>query len=90
MARHKSAEKRVRQISKRTSVNRSRISRVRVFLKKVESAINSSDQEAAIAALREAQPEVHRGVTKGVLHSNTASRKLSRLSRRIKSISIVS
>lgn len=86
MASHKSAEKRIRQTERRTAVNRARLSRLRTFVKKVESAIASGDKEAARAAFAVAQPELQRGVTKGVVHHNTASRKLSRLSARIKSL----
>jgi small subunit ribosomal protein S20 len=83
MATHKSAEKRIRQTAKRTAVNRARTSRVRTFVKKVETAIASGDKEAAQSALRLAQPELHRAITKGVLHRNTVSRKLSRLATSI-------
>lgn len=86
MANHKSAEKRIRQTERRTAINRARVSRVRTFMKKVEVAIQSGDKAAANEALRLAQPEMMRGVTKGVLHKNTVSRKLSRLSHRIKSL----
>ena len=86
MANHKSAEKRIRQTERRTEVNRARISRIRTFVKKVETAIESGDQAAAAAAFKEAQPEMMRGVSKGVLHKNTVSRKLSRLSHRIKTL----
>ncbi|HYC06272.1 MAG TPA: 30S ribosomal protein S20 [Azospirillaceae bacterium] len=86
MANHKSAEKRIRQTERRTEVNRARVSRIRTFVKKVEMAIESGDQAAAAAAFKEAQPEMMRGVTKGVLHKNTVSRKLSRLSHRIKTL----
>ncbi len=86
MANHKSAEKRIRQTERRTAVNKARVSRLRTFIKKVETAIASGDKEAARAAYTEAQPELHRGVTKGVVHKNTAARKLSRLSSRIKSL----
>lgn len=79
MANHKSAEKRLRQTEKRTAINRSRMSRVRTFVKKVEAAIASGNKAAAQSALQQAQPELHRAVTKGVMHKNTASRKLSRL-----------
>ena len=79
MANHKSAEKRIRQTEKRTAINRSRMSRVRTFVKKVEAAIASGDKAAAQSAFQQAQPELHRAVTKGVMHKNTASRKLSRL-----------
>ena len=75
MAHHKSAKKAIRQTERRSAVNKSRTSRVRSFIKKV-----------AAEALKEAQPEMHRGVRTGVLHRNTVSRKLSRLSARIKSL----
>ena len=87
MAHHKSAKKRIRQTMRRTAVNRARTSRVRNYLKKVETAIANGDKNAAESALREAQPEIQRGATKGVLHRNTASRKLSRLSAQIKKLS---
>lgn len=83
MAHHKSAKKRIRQIEKRTAINRARVSRMRTFIKKVETAIASGDKPSAQEALREAQPEIHRGVSRGVLHRNTAARKLSRLATRI-------
>ena len=87
MAQHKSAEKRARQTERRTAVNGARVGRIRTFVKKVELAIASGDKAAAQEALRAAQPEMQSGVTKGVLHQNTVSRKLSRLSARIKSLS---
>lgn len=87
MATHKSAEKRARQAERRTAVNRARTSRIKTFVKKVEAAIAGGDKTTAAAALRQAQPEVHRGVTKGVVHRNTAARKLARLSARIKALS---
>jgi small subunit ribosomal protein S20 len=86
MANNKSAEKRIRQTERRTEVNRARVSRIRTFLKKVELAIASGDKGAATEAFKLAQPELMRGTSKGVLHANTAARKLSRLSARIKSI----
>ncbi len=86
MATHKSAEKRIRQTEKRTAINRARKSRVRTFVKKVETAIVGGSKEAAEAALKEAQPELHRAVTKGVMHKNTVSRKLSRLALRINAL----
>lgn len=79
-----SAKKRVRQTVRRTEVNRARVSRIRTFIKKVEVAITTGDKKAAQAALNAAEPEIMRGVTKGVLRHNTASRKVSRLSARIK------
>ena len=87
MANHESAKKRARQTERRTAVNRARESRIRTFVKKVETAIASGDKGAAQEALRTAQPELQRGVTKGVVHKNTVARKLSRLSARIKALS---
>lgn len=86
MAHHKSAQKRIRQTETRTAVNIVRTNRIRSFIKKVEQAIVSGDQTAANEALRNAEPEVMRGVSKGVLKQNTASRKISRLSNRIKAM----
>jgi small subunit ribosomal protein S20 len=86
MAHHKSAKKALRQTERRSAVNKSRTSRVHNFIKKVETAIESGDKKVATDALKAAQPEMHRGVRAGVLHRNTASRKLSRLSARIKSL----
>ncbi len=86
MANIKSAKKRIRRAAKSTDVNRDRIGRVRTFVKKVETAIASGNKEEAAAAFKEAQPQIMRGVTKGVLPRNTASRKLSRLSARIKAL----
>jgi small subunit ribosomal protein S20 len=86
MANHKSAEKRIRQTEKRTAINRTRRSRVRTFVKKVEVAIASGDKEAAQSALRLAQPELHRASSKGVMHKNTVARKLSRLAARINAL----
>jgi small subunit ribosomal protein S20 len=83
MAHHKSAQKRIRQTVRRTEVNRSRVSRIRTFVKKVEIAIESGDKTAAFAALRAAEPELMQGAQAGVLHKNTASRKVSRLSARV-------
>ena len=84
MANTPSARKRIRQIARRTEVNTARRSRIRTFMRKVEEAIRSGDQAQARDALREAQPEIMRGVSKGALHANTASRKVSRLAQRIK------
>lgn len=86
MANIRSAKKRARQNERRTAVNRARVARIRTFLKKVETAIASGDKAAARAALTVAQPELHSGVSKGVLHRNTVARKLSRLSARIKAL----
>jgi small subunit ribosomal protein S20 len=86
MANHPSAEKRIRQTARRTEVNRARLSRIRTFVKKVESAIASGNKDAAKEAFSEAAPELQRGVGKGVLHNRTVARKISRLSARIKSL----
>jgi len=86
MANHKSAKKRIRRNARRAAVNGARMSRVRTFIKKVELAISSGDGDAAREALRVAQPEIQRGVTRGVLHRNTASRKISRLAARVKAV----
>lgn len=86
MANTPSAKKAARKIARRTAVNKSRRSRMRTFLRKVEEAILSGNKEAAETALREAQPEVDRAAQKGILHRNTASRKISRLSKRVKAI----
>lgn len=86
MANSPQSKKRARQNEKRFAVNKARRSRIRTFLRKVEEAIASGDKEAATAALRAAQPELMRGVTKGVLHKNTAGRKMSRLSARVKAL----
>ena len=83
MAQHKSAMKRIRRDSKTTLLNHARIARVRTFIKKVETAVASGDKTAAQEALNLAQPEIMRGVTKGVLHRNTAARKMSRLNTRV-------
>jgi len=87
MANHKSAEKRIRRNAERAAINGTRMSRIRTFVKRVELAIGRGDQEGAKTALQAAQPEIHRGVSKGVLHRNTAARKLSRLSARVKAMS---
>ncbi len=86
MPHHKSAEKRLRQTEKRTAINRARMSRVRTFVKKVESAIATGDKDAAETAFRLAQPELHRATTKGVMHRNTVARKLSRLAAQINAL----
>jgi len=83
MATHKSAEKRNRQTATRTATNKARLSRIRTYVKKVEEAIASGDKAAAQAAFRAAQPEMQRGVGKGVVHKNTVARKISRLNHRI-------
>ncbi|WP_353473559.1 30S ribosomal protein S20 [Salipiger sp. H15] len=86
MANSPQSKKRARQNEKRYAVNKARRSRIRTFLRKVEEAIASGDKEAATAALVAAQPELMRGVTRGVFHKNTASRKMSRLSSRVKAL----
>jgi small subunit ribosomal protein S20 len=86
MANTASARKRIRQTVTRTARNQARKSRMRTFVKKVETAITGGDKSAAAAALREAQPEMQRASGKGVIHANTVARKLSRLSARIKSL----
>ncbi|GAA4221940.1 30S ribosomal protein S20 [Sagittula sp. NFXS13] len=86
MANTAQSKKRAKQSEKRYSVNKARRSRVRTYLRKVEEAIASGDQAAAKAALTAAQPELMRGVTKGIFHKNTASRKMSRLAARVKSM----
>lgn len=87
MANSPQAKKRARQNERRADVNKARRSRIRTFLRKVEEAIATGDHAAASDALRSAQPELMRGVTKGILHRNTASRKMSRLSKRVKALS---
>ena len=86
MANSPQSKKRARQLVRRTTVNKARLSRIRTYLRKVEEAIASGDKNAASAALQAAQPELMRGVTKGVMHKNTAARKMSRLSARVKAI----
>ena len=86
MANTKSAKKAVRKIEFRTRVNTSRRSRYRTFVRKVEEAIRAGDQQAAQTALRAAQPEIMRAAQKNVLHRNTAARKVSRLSARIRAM----
>jgi small subunit ribosomal protein S20 len=87
MANSPQAKKRARQNEARFAINKMRRSRIRTFLRAVEEAIASGDQAAATAALKAAQPEIMRGVTKGVMHKNTASRKVSRLAARVKAVS---
>jgi small subunit ribosomal protein S20 len=86
MANTPQSKKRARQMVARTTVNKARRSRIRTFLRKVEEAIASGDKNAASAALQAAQPELMRGVSKGVVHKNTAARKISRLASRVKAI----
>ncbi len=86
MANSPQAKKRARQNESRFAVNKARRSRIRTYLRKVEEAIASGDQAVAQEALKAAQPELMRGVTKGVFHKNTASRKMSRLAARVKAM----
>ncbi|MGH6945473.1 MAG: 30S ribosomal protein S20 [Geminicoccaceae bacterium] len=83
MAHHRSAKKRIRQTVKRTAINRTRISRIRTFIKRVEQAVEAGDPEQARAAFGAAEPEIRRGVAKRVLKLNTASRRVSRLSKKV-------
>jgi small subunit ribosomal protein S20 len=83
MANTPQAKKRIRRNEKRAEINGARISRIRTFVKKVEVACEEGDKDAAALALRAAQPEMARGVAKGVLHKNTVARKMSRLSKRV-------
>lgn len=87
MANTSSAKKATRKIARRTAVNKTRRSRVRSYVRKVEEALASGDKAAAEAAFQAAQPELMRAATKGILHRNTASRKVSRLAQRLKTLS---
>lgn len=87
MANSPQARKRIRQAERRTEINTARRSRMRTFIRKVEEAIASGDRSAATEALKVAQPEIMRSAVKGILHKNTASRKVSRLAARVKAIS---
>ena len=86
MANHKSSKKRILRNNKRKEINSNRISRIRTYIKKVETEISSENKDKANEAFKLAMPEIQRGVSKGLMHKNTASRKLSRLSNKIKSI----
>jgi len=86
MPSHVSAEKRVRKTAKRTAVNKNRRSKVRGAIRQVEEALAAGDKKAAAAALKAAEPEIMRGVSKGVIHRNTGSRKVSRLTARLKAL----
>jgi small subunit ribosomal protein S20 len=86
MANHKSSKKRIRRNDRRNDINGSRMSRIRTFLKRVEGALSEGDVGAADTALKNVTPEIYRGVSKGLLHKNTAARKMSRLSARIKAL----
>jgi len=83
MANTPQAKKRIRRNARRATINHSRVSRIRTFIKAVESALIAGDQTAAAEALKAAQPEMARGVARGVIHKNTASRKFSRLTKRV-------
>lgn len=87
MANTRSAKKAIRKIDRRTAVNTNRRSRMRTHIKQIEAAIEAGDQKAANEALRNAEPEIMRAANNGVLHQNTASRKVSRLSKRIRAMS---
>jgi small subunit ribosomal protein S20 len=87
MANTASAKKAARKIARRTTVNRTRVGRVRTFVRKVEEALASGDKAAATAALKAAEPELMRAAARGVVHKNTASRKVSRLAARVKALS---
>ncbi|WP_374764821.1 30S ribosomal protein S20 [Yunchengibacter salinarum] len=87
MANIKQAKKRILRNSKRATINRNRMSRIRTYIRKVEDAIKAGDSGTAQDALKQAQPEIMRGATKGVLHKRTASRKVSRLTQRVKALS---
>ncbi|MEM9683994.1 MAG: 30S ribosomal protein S20 [Pseudomonadota bacterium] len=86
MAHTVSAKKRIRQTVRRTERNKARRSRIRTFVRKVEEAIDAGEKNEAETAFKEMMPEMHRSVSKGLLHKNTAARKLSRLSARIKTL----
>ena len=83
MANTPQAKKRIRRNDKRAEINGARVSRIRSFVKKVETALDAGDKDAAKTALQAAQPEMARGVARGVLHKNTVARKMSRLSKRV-------
>ena len=86
MANHKSSKKRILRNNKRNEINSNRISRIRTYIKKVETEISSENKDKANEAFKLALPEIQRGVSKGLIHKNTASRKLSRLSNKIKAL----
>ena len=86
MADHKSSKKRIIRNNKRNVINSTRISRVRTFIKKVENEISLENKDKATEAFKSAMPEIQKGVSKGLIHKNTAARKLSRLSAKIKNI----
>ena len=86
MANTPQAKKRIRRNANRAEINGARVSRIRTFVKAVESAVDAGDKKAAAEALKQAQPEMARGVARGVLHKNTASRKFSRLTKRVSAL----
>jgi small subunit ribosomal protein S20 len=86
MANTPQAKKRIRRNASRAAINGARVSRIRTFIKAVESAIATGKKDDALAALKQAQPEMARGVARGVMHKNTASRKFSRLTKRVASL----
>jgi small subunit ribosomal protein S20 len=86
MANTPQAKKRIRRNERRSEINGNRLGRIRTFVKKVEAALAGGDKSAATDALQAAQPELARGVARGVLHKNTAARKLSRLTKRVASL----
>ncbi len=86
MADHKSSKKRIIRNNKRNEINTNRISRIRTFIKKVENLIGGESKVKAQEALKIAMPELQKGVSKGLIHKNTAARKLSRLSKKIKNL----
>lgn len=86
MAHTISAKKRIRQTERRTDRNKARRSRIRTFVRMVEEALEGGDKSTAESAFKAMMPEMHRGVSKGLMHKNTAARKLSRLSARIKAL----
>ena len=83
MANTPQAKKRIRRNDRRAEINGNRVGRIRTFVKKLESALAAGDKDAATAAIAQVQPEMARGVAKGVMHKNTASRKFSRLTKRL-------
>lgn len=87
MANHKSAEKRIRQTKKRTARNRMRLSRIHTYVRKVDEAVSTGNKDEAMLAFKAVVPELHRGVSRGVLHKKTAARKISRLNLRVKALS---
>jgi small subunit ribosomal protein S20 len=86
MANTPQAKKRIRRNAVRAEINGARVSRIRTFVKAVESALDAGDKKAAAEALKQAQPEMARGVARGVMHKNTASRKFSRLTKRVSAL----